>query len=211
LDTRARFVASAPNGGVLLDLGSSDGATLRHFYELRSDLQYVAADIAGQPENYPPGVRYCQVNLEKDHIPLPDGSVDAVTCMHLVEHLRSLDQLFKEIRRVLSPRGRVYFETPHPRSLAAQSSPPLGGNAVPTNFFDDDSHVRLVTPLHLVDLSRKHGLLPEKIGVSRNWLIAASYAWYCWHRPSRYRQVAYMHVLGWSSYLIARAADGKQA
>ena len=38
LDTRAGFVARAPRGGRLLDLGASDGETLRHIAELRPDL-----------------------------------------------------------------------------------------------------------------------------------------------------------------------------
>ena len=44
LDTRAQFVAAAPRAGALLDLGSSDGETLRHIAELRPDLRLYAAD-----------------------------------------------------------------------------------------------------------------------------------------------------------------------
>ena len=53
LDTRARFVAGTPSGGSLLDLGSSDGQTLGHIAELRPDLRFFAADLAGTPEHYP--------------------------------------------------------------------------------------------------------------------------------------------------------------
>ena len=58
LDTRARFVSRVPPKGTLLDLGSSDGGTLRHFAELRPDLRFLAVDIAGTPENHPAGCQF---------------------------------------------------------------------------------------------------------------------------------------------------------
>jgi hypothetical protein len=121
LDTRAAFVASTPPGGALLDLGSSDGETLGHIAELRPDLRLFAADLAGQPERYPRGCEFARVDLEQQPLPWADGGMDAITCMHLVEHLRELTLLFREVARLLKPGGRVYFETPHPRSLTLPS------------------------------------------------------------------------------------------
>ena len=83
LDTRARFVARTPQGGALLDLGSSDGETLRHFAELRPDLRLFASDVAGQPDQYPPGCQFHRADLERDRLPWEDQSMDAITCMHL--------------------------------------------------------------------------------------------------------------------------------
>src|SRR5262245_5662108 len=88
LDTRARFVAQAPKGGCLLDLGSSDGETLNHIFELRPDLRLFAADKEGQPANYPKGCEFSRLDFESDRLPWSNGSMDAVTCMHLLEHLR---------------------------------------------------------------------------------------------------------------------------
>src|SRR5579872_3242401 len=87
LDTRAGFVARAPRSGTLLDLGSSDGETLRHIAELRPDLRLHAVDLAGSPENYPAACKFHRANLELDRLPWPDASIAAITCMHLVEHL----------------------------------------------------------------------------------------------------------------------------
>ena len=63
LDTRARFVAATPLSGALLDLGSSDGETLGHIAELRPDLRLFAADVAGQPQQYPAGCQFRKVDL----------------------------------------------------------------------------------------------------------------------------------------------------
>src|SRR5206468_4049090 len=109
LDTRARFVARVPRGGRLLDLGSSDGETLGHLAQLRPDLRLAAADKFGQPENYPSGCEFHHVDFEREPLPWPGASFDAVTCMHVVGHLGDLKNLFHEIARVLRPGGRFYF------------------------------------------------------------------------------------------------------
>ena len=57
IDTRAASVAATSNGGSLFDLGSSDGQTLRHVGELRSDLKFFSVDIAGRPSCTPDAKR----------------------------------------------------------------------------------------------------------------------------------------------------------
>src|SRR5262245_21305262 len=121
LDTRARFVASLQKGGALLDLGSSDGETLGHFAQLRPDLRFFAADKAGQPQKYPPGCKFHRADFEREVLPWPDGSIDGITCMHLIEHLHDLSVLLQEAARLLKPGAQIYFETPHPKSLSLSS------------------------------------------------------------------------------------------
>jgi SAM-dependent methyltransferase len=206
LDTRARFVAGVPQGGALLDLGSSDGETLGHMAELRPDLRFHAVDLEGRPENYPKGCQFFRGNLEQDKLPWPDGSIDGITCMHLVEHLTDLKLLFIEVARLLKPRGRVYFETPHPKTMAYSSPPGEAAGTFTMNFFDDLTHVRPVTTGGLAQRSRKVGLLVTRTGISRNWLFAAAYPLYLFQPPSRPKFTAWGHLRGWSAYLIASKA-----
>ena len=136
VDTRARFVAGVPGNSALLDLGSSDGETLRHFHELRPDLRLYAVDLAGQPKAYPPGCEFFRANLETDRLPWPDNSMDVVTCMHLIEHLHDLRTLLGETARLLKIGGRVYFETPHVKTIHL----PSAGRDFTLNFHDDPTH-----------------------------------------------------------------------
>ena len=204
LDTRARFVAGTPRGGTLLDLGSSDGETLGHIAELRPDLRLFAADFAGTPQNYPAGCQFQRADLERDRLPWADGSMDAITCMQLVEHLRDSTLLLQEAARLLKPGGRIYFETPHPKSLTL-SSP--HGRAVGTftlNFFDDPTHVRPVAMGALAQQARSVGLEVTASGIARNWLFAAAYPLFVWLPPSRQKFTSRVHWLGWSAHIIAR-------
>jgi SAM-dependent methyltransferase len=201
VDTRARFVAATPDRGALLDLGTSNGETLSHMAELRPDIRFFAVDLAGAPEKCPAGCEFRQVDLEKEKLPWTDGSMDAITCMHLVEHLKDLSFLLSEVARVLKPGGRIYFETPHPKSLVLPSSL---NTQVPLNFFDDLTHVRVVTAGGLAHHARAAGLEPVACGISRNWLFAATWPLFMFLPESRRKITARVHWIGWSAYLIAR-------
>jgi SAM-dependent methyltransferase len=204
LDTRAKFVASAPCGGALLDLGSSDGETLGHMAELRPDLRFFAADKSGVPEKYPRGCAFARADFERDQLPWPDASMNVITCMHLVEHLQDINPLTHEIARLLAPGGRVYFETPHPKSLNLPSPKGKALGTFTLNFFDDATHVRVVPVETLAETTRREGLEVVGSGISRNWLFAAAYPALSFLPPSRKKFTSYIHWLGWSAYLIAR-------
>lgn len=204
VDTRARFVAGTPPRGTLLDLGSSDGQTLGHIAELRPDLRLFATDLAGKPENYPAGCQFQRADLERERLPWAPSSMDAVTCMQLVEHLRDLTLLLQEAARLLKPGGRIYFETPHPKSLTLSSPRGRAAGTFTLNFLDDPTHVRLVALGALAQQARSIGLEVVASGTSRNWLLAAAYPLFFFLPASRKKFIARVHWLGWSAYLIAR-------
>jgi SAM-dependent methyltransferase len=198
LDTRALFVSRIPRGGRLLDLGSSDGETLGHMAELRPDLRLLSVDLEGAPDRYPKGCEFVRANLETDPLPWSDGSVDAVTCMHLVEHLRELKPLFAEIARMLKPGGRAYFETPHPQTV----NWPSAKGEFTLNFHDDPTHVEPVPTQILAKLADAVGLRSVRHGISRNLLFAASWPVLIFAPSSRKRFTARVHWGGWSAFLI---------
>lgn len=204
LDTRAKFVAGVPRGGSLLDIGSSDGETLRHFFELRPDLRFHSTDLAGMPENYPTGCRFHRGDIEKDRLPWPDASMSAITCMHLVEHLNDLTLLLAEVSRLLMPGGRAYFETPHPKTVDLPRIRDKWEGAFTMNFFDDPTHTKPVPIAMLAEKARAAGLEPVRSGISRNLMFAASHLIYRFARPSRAKFTAQVHWIGWSAYLILR-------
>jgi SAM-dependent methyltransferase len=204
IDTRAAFVAGTPRDGTLLDLGSSDGETLRHIAELRPDLRLRAVDLAGAPENYPPGCEFRRADLEREPLPWPDGSMSAITCMHLVEHLRDAGPLMHEAARLLQPGGRIYFETPHPKTLDLPSPEGRGAGTFTLNFYDDPTHIKIVSTEELAGLARRAGLEIMAEGTSRNWLFAASHLVYQFLPASRQKYTARAHWVGWSACLTAR-------
>ena len=203
IDTRANFVAEVPRHGSLLDLGSSDGQTLCHMWELRPDLRFASVDIAERPARTPPNTDFTRADLETDSLPWLDNSFDAITCMHVVEHLRTTKNFWREVARLLKPGGRVYVETPGPESVRTPSPPGYLHRKVTMNFYDDPTHIQPVPISALVDSAGEVGLTTRKRGRSRNWLLAAAYPMFLLLPPRRKRYVAKLHWLGWSAYLIA--------
>jgi SAM-dependent methyltransferase len=200
LDTRARFVAQTPRQGKLLDLGSSDGETLNHIAELRPDLRLCSADKFGHPEKYPPRCEFHRLDFTQDRLPWPDHSLDAITCMHVIEHLENLKNLLAEITRLLKPGGRVYFETPHPKTVHL----PSAAGKFTLNFYDDSTHVRVVTMEELATQVSATNLRVAATGTSRNWVFAAAHPFLSLFPESRKKYTARVHWIGWSAYLIAR-------
>jgi SAM-dependent methyltransferase len=206
IDTRSAFVARTPTHGSLLDLGSSDGETLCHMAELRPDLSFASVDIAGIPPRTPPNTKFVQANLESDVLPWSDGSFDSITCMHVVEHLHSMANLWREVARLLNGGGRVYIETPGPQSVKTPSPPAALRGKITLNFYDDPTHIAPVSVASLDRAAREVGLTVKRTGRARNWLFAAAYPLLSLLPRTRKRYVAKLHWLGWSVYLIAEKA-----
>ena len=126
------------------------------------------------------------------------------TCMHLIEHMHDLASLLAEAARLLKPGARIYFETPHPKTLALPSPRGASAGTFTLNFFDDATHVRPVAVGALAQQVRAAGLDVEASGTSRNWLFAAAWPLFAVLPPSRKKFTSRVHWLGWSAFLIAR-------
>ncbi len=56
-----------------------------------------------------PGVH---VRADAHHLPFRDGSVDALMCEQLIEHVRDSQNVFDEFRRIIKPGGEIYITAP---------------------------------------------------------------------------------------------------
>jgi ubiquinone/menaquinone biosynthesis C-methylase UbiE len=53
------------------------------------------------------------LNLEVGKIPYSDGFFDAILVFEVLEHIKNIDHIMKEIERVLKPNGYVFASTPN--------------------------------------------------------------------------------------------------
>lgn len=140
-----------------LDLGCGDGrlATSLDADELTvADVSDVALERARArlPDATP-------VRLDPDApLPLTDNAFDLVLCAEAVEHVRDVQLLLSEARRVLRPGGRLALTTPaHSR---------LTGLVVVLGGFERifpplSPHLRFMTRRSLTQLLRELGFEPE--------------------------------------------------
>lgn len=82
-----------------------------------SRIGWVNLDIAKLP-----GV---DVVHDLDEIPLPfgDASFDSIECIDILEHVRDLPAVMREMHRVLAPGGRIRIEGPHFTSYTWPTDP----------------------------------------------------------------------------------------
>jgi SAM-dependent methyltransferase len=116
------FARSLGRAESALDLGCGDG---RLTVELdageltAADVSRVALDRARQRVA---GARFAE--LEPDaRLPFEDGEFDLVLCAETVEHVRDLQLLLSEARRVLRPGGTLAVTTPATRALMRPPEP----------------------------------------------------------------------------------------
>jgi ubiquinone/menaquinone biosynthesis C-methylase UbiE len=119
---RADWVAALEPARHALDVGCGDGAVsvaIRAERLTIADVSRVALERARArvPEAD-------AVELEPDEpLPFADGTFDLVVCTETLEHVRDLQLLLSEIRRVLEPRGRLALTTPAHMSLMRTPDP----------------------------------------------------------------------------------------
>ena len=203
VDTRAAFASKVPSSGSLLDIGSSNGETLCHMNELRPDLKFHATDIEGAPEQYPYGCEFHRGDIQTSSLPWKSESMDAVTCLQLMEHIDKRENLISEVHRLLVPGGRFLVEIPHPKTVTLDSPPGEWVGTFTLNFYDDISHIQPLSIGRVAYQLRNHGFKIVSSGTSRNWIFAILYPFYCFGPFGRKRFTSYAHFIGWSSYLVA--------
>lgn len=93
--------------GTLADIGCGDGA-LRH--QLPGSVRYVGIDYPGTValgyEGSP------DILADAACLPIATSSIDVVTLLDVLEHLRNPDKALSEIARILRPEGRCLIHVP---------------------------------------------------------------------------------------------------
>ncbi len=147
---RAFLLDQVSTGDRVLDLGSGDGT-------LAAELERAGTNVVGVEISEAALSRARSAHPDLDFrlapmdgpLPLEDGTFQMVWASEVIEHVADTARWLSEVRRVLSPRGKLLLTTPnHPRALLLargleRFSDPLG------------DHLHLYTRLSL------HGLLHE--------------------------------------------------
>jgi SAM-dependent methyltransferase len=114
------FVRALGQATRALDLGCGDGRLTMDLdaeYVVAADPSVVALDRA-RTRLPAPRVEFAEIEPDAE-LPFADGSFDLVLCAETIEHVRDVQLLLSEARRVLRPRGRLGVTTPaHGRRTA---------------------------------------------------------------------------------------------
>lgn len=141
LDSQSTPAFLAPQSGeLILDAGCGTGRSLPAM--LQAGATPVGVDFSVEmlkaARRRHPRVNLVAADLQRP-FPLRSGRFDAALCSLVGEHLEELRSFFREVRRVLRPRGRLVFSVYHPELAAA---------GVEANFQDAGVEYRLGAARH---------------------------------------------------------------
>jgi 2-polyprenyl-3-methyl-5-hydroxy-6-metoxy-1,4-benzoquinol methylase len=139
----AAYVPELRERAPVLDLGCGRGELLQLLREAGVEARGVdgnSAMVRRCREDH--GLEVAQGDLLDALNSAPVGSLGAVVCLHVVEHLEAdvVSRLLDGAMNALRPGGRLVIETPNPLSLAAGAR----------NFWLDPTHLRPLHPQQLV-------------------------------------------------------------
>ncbi|HLJ91629.1 MAG TPA: methyltransferase domain-containing protein, partial [Gemmataceae bacterium] len=97
------------------------------------------------------------VQLEQDHVPLPDQSFDAIWCSEVIEHVYDVHAIFAEFARLLRVGGRLILTTPYHGWLKNLLVITFGFDR---HFDVEWPHIRFWTKRSLTKIAGAHGLKP---------------------------------------------------
>jgi len=93
----ARIINQYVNDGKLLDIGCND-KEISNFLNGKIDYH---------------GIDYPAVDLEKDKLPFPDKSFNYISCLDVLEHLKSQANAVNEIKRIIKDDGLIFISLPN--------------------------------------------------------------------------------------------------
>jgi len=206
LDPRRHFVMRLPINAKLLDFGCGNADALKRFHELRPDIKITGVDVLDFSKDViQKGGEFKQIDKIEDICGFGRETFDAITCIHVLEHLDafSYSKLMIYFSFVLKIRGRLFLETPHVKSIYLPSFSFLSTDGGPINFFDDPTHIRPFSEAALNSLLSKHFHV-EKIGCYRNLilLMMSPFLLFFGLVSRRLLVLGVHHLFGWALYSI---------
>jgi SAM-dependent methyltransferase len=136
-----------------------------------------------------------------DFSSIPDRYFDAITMVHVIEHLLNGDEVVKGLLPKLKPGGVLYLEYPGEKS---KKLPSMHGTL---NFKDDPTHVRVYSVRELSHLLTANGCVVLQSGLRRNpWFIMAMpfRVMAHWLRGKKLEGNIFWDLLGFAEFVWAR-------
>jgi ubiquinone/menaquinone biosynthesis C-methylase UbiE len=165
-----RFVHELPEAEHALDLGCGDGRLTTALRANSVTVADVSAVALRRAAGRLPGVEL--VGVEPDEpLPFTDGEFELVLCAETIEHVRDVQLLLSEVRRVLRPGGGLALTTPaHDRLTALK----LLAKGFESGFDPRSPHIRHLTRRSLTRLLDEMGFDLTSIKRRKGTLLAVA-------------------------------------
>jgi SAM-dependent methyltransferase len=151
---------SLHNDSVWIDAGCGKNTLVTEFEGISS--HGIGIDAVIHPELNPDRNKFIQSKLDK--IPLPDSYADTIIMNMVVEHIRNIEQVFKELHRILKTGGNLIFRTTnkhYPTQLLGHLLPKKIKDKIIYKIFGVESHDIFGTFYKINTVNKIKRTLPE--------------------------------------------------
>jgi len=166
--------------GLVLDLGCSPGHNTQILLKLGFEVVGIDLNELYLKKYNPKWLDLFNLtisNIERSDLPFKDETFDYIVFTEVLEHIAIKDPIiiFKEIRRILKPRGIIYLSTPNVANISNQISLLFNQNIFwsPEIFYGSlDRHNREYVSGEVKNLLRESGFNSIEIGyfnAHSNW------------------------------------------
>ena len=166
--------AGDPEIDTVLDFGGGSGANLALLAARVPIRRRISYDVVSPRESIA-GIEYLSGTSEKLRIAIPDGSVDLILAVEVIEHLYDPDSMVELWKRFLKPGGLLIITTPNLSSAINRISLLLGWQPADTEVSTTAKfgypgsghgvvvgHIRVFTFRALLEFIRYRGLIIER-------------------------------------------------
>ena len=151
---------SLNSDSVWIDAGCGKNMLVTEFEGISS--HGIGIDAVIHPELNPDRSKFIQSKLDK--IPLPDSYADTIIMNMVVEHINNIEQVFKELNRILKPNGNLIFRTTnkyYPTQLFGHLLPKKLKDKIIYNIFGVEPHDIFGTFYKINTVNKIKRTLPE--------------------------------------------------
>jgi len=150
INTHALVIESLAGAhGVVADIGAGQGALSFELARRGFDVRACDRDAAQFKASGFPRIQFSAADLDKC-LPYPDGSIDVVCAIEIIEHLENPRHLVRECRRVLRDGGTAVFSTPNVLNIVSLLTLISRGSLI---YFSQKEYLsnHHITPVRLQD------------------------------------------------------------
>jgi len=142
--------ATKKNVGMLLDVGSGTGTFVHTMVKAGWNVSGLEPDAEARAT----GVKKynCDIYPAEELFRLPEGTYDAITMWHVLEHVHQLDAYIVQLKKLLAPNGKLIIAVPNYTSKDAATYQEYWAS------YDVPRHLYHFSPASIRRLMELHGL-----------------------------------------------------
>jgi SAM-dependent methyltransferase len=163
-------------GDLIVDVGCGKG-NLYPYIQGRFN-RYLGIDTV-RYEELPNNVEFRHVDLNRETLPVPDGSADLVASVETIEHLENPRAYFRELVRIAKPGGVVIITTPNQLSLLSLMTLLLKSQFSAFQANNYPAHITALLEIDLRRIAKECQLINIEFAFSRRGRIVLT----PWHFP----------------------------